>query len=63
MVTVTSGDCVQDGGGPGTVTAVPSWRQAARGFDSQGVVDVRWDSGDEGPYSMGRDGQYRLDLA
>ncbi|XP_070182864.1 transcription intermediary factor 1-beta-like [Littorina saxatilis] len=42
-----------DGGGPGTVTSVSSWR-------GRGGVDVRWDCGGEGCYRMGVEGCYRM---
>ncbi|KAK7089663.1 hypothetical protein V1264_025092 [Littorina saxatilis] len=46
----------RDGGGPGTVTAIPARY-------GQGMVDVLWDSGSEVyRYRMGHDGDYELDL-
>ncbi|XP_070182865.1 transcription intermediary factor 1-beta-like [Littorina saxatilis] len=54
---VSSVYCVQDGGGPGTVTAISS-------LYGHGHVDVRWDNGSEIPgYRMGAGGCYDLDLA
>ena len=60
--TVSSGDCVQDGDGPGTVTAVPSRLAAAWSDDLRGWVDVRWDAGGEDYYCIGSSDQYELDF-
>ncbi|KAL8569851.1 hypothetical protein ACOMHN_038544 [Nucella lapillus] len=53
----------EDGRELGTVTAVPSARIATPVSDPSGLVDVRWDSGGEGCYRMGRYSHYDLDLA
>ena len=53
---------MQDGGGPGTVIAIPSRIRAEDGALPYGKVDVQWDTGFTDWYWMGHDGKYELDL-
>ncbi|KAL8591335.1 hypothetical protein ACOMHN_052601 [Nucella lapillus] len=52
----------EDGGGRGTVIAIPSLIRKKQGCDPQDYADVHWDNGLENCHRMGRYGSYDLQL-